>query len=251
MLDSVEPGKTLVSVQWANNETGVLQPILELAAAARAAGAVFHTDAVQAVGKVRIDLDETPIDLLSLSGHKLHGPLGVGALVGPAVRQLDPLVFGGAQEKGLRPGTENVPAIVGLGIALECRAARFDAVADATLALRDQFEARLSALGLVAALNGAPSERLPNTSNVRFADVDGEALTIRLDQLGVRCSQSSACTNHKPEPSYVLRAMGLSEAEAYSSVRFGFSELNTFVDVEAAVDAIATVHESLPRFAVA
>ncbi len=248
---AIDPGRTLVSIQWANNETGVLQPIGRIARGARALGALFHTDAVQAVGKTPINLASLPIDFMSLSGHKLHGPLGVGALVGPGIRRLQPLVYGGSQEDALRPGTENVPGIVGLGRALELRATRFGLVAEQTQQLRGRFESTLTARGLVASVNAGRACRLPNTSNIRFTDVDGEALIIRLDQLGVRCSQSSACTNQKPEPSYVLTAMGLSEAEAYASVRFGFSELNTLDEVEAAVESIATIHASLAQFAIA
>ena len=251
MVRAIEPGRTLVSIQWASNETGAIQPIEELAERARAAGALVHTDAVQAVGKISTNLATLPIDFLSLSGHKLHGPLGAGALVGPGVRRLQPLAYGGSQEGSLRPGTENVPAIVGLGRAFELRAHRFTLVSEQTKRLRERFESRLIEKGLVAGINSGGAPRLPNTSNVRFAGIDGEALTIRLDQVGVCCSQSSACTNQKPEPSYVLRAMGLSETEAYSSIRFGFSEMNTLAEVETVVESIATIHASLARFAVA
>ena len=251
LLAAVDPGRTLVSIQWANNETGVIQSIPDLVQAAKSAGAKFHSDAVQAVGKIPVDLQSTPIDFLALSGHKIHGPLGVGALVGAGIHLLSPVTFGGSQEKAIRPGTENVPAIVGLGVALETRAKRFDGVAEATRSLRDRFERSLESEGLLAGINGSRVPRLPNTSNVRFKQIDGEALPIRLDQLGVRCSQSSACTNHRPEPSYVLRAMGLSEGDAYASVRFGFSELNTVKEVDDAVQRIAAVHASLTRFAVA
>lgn len=251
LVGAIEPGRTLVSIQWANNETGVIQPIPALADAARGAGALFHSDAVQAVGKVPIDLQRIPLDFLSLSAHKVHGPLGVGALVGPGVHQLYPLAFGGSQERALRPGTENVPAIVGLGVALETRAQRFERAAELTRSFRDTFERLLGAGGLAVSFNGSGAPRLPNTSNVRFSAIDGEALPIRLDRMGVRCSQSSACTNRRPEPSYVLRAMGLSEAEAYASVRFGFSELNTAEEVEHAVERITAAHAELARFAVA
>jgi len=138
-----------------------------------------------------------------------------------------------------------------LGRAFELRARRFTLVSEQTKRLRERFESRLIEKELVAGINGGGAPRLPNTSNVRFADIDGEALTIRLDQVGVRCSQSSACTNQKPEPSYVLRATGLSESEAYASVRFAFSELNTIDEVDSAVDSITAIHASLARFAVA
>ena len=251
VTDAIVPGRTLVSVQWANNETGVIQPIPRLVERAHALGALFHTDAVQAVGKLPIDLTAVPVDFLSLSAHKLHGPLGVGALFALERSLLRPLVFGGSQEDSLRPGTENVPGIVGFGVALALRHDRFDAVAKATKEMRDAFELGLVRRGLVRSVNGSRADRLPSTSNIHFLEMDGEALTIRLDQMGVRCSQSSACTNQRPEPSYVLRAMGLTESEAYASVRFGFSELNTMRDVEDAIEAIASVHVSLARFAVA
>ena len=248
---AVVPGRTLVSVQWANNETGVVQPIQRLAELARGLGALFHTDAVQAVGKVSVDLEAVPVDFLSLSGHKLHGPLGVGALVVRDRSLLRPLAFGGDQEGSLRPGTENVPGIVGLGVALALRDQRFDAVAQATREMRDAFERKLAQRGVVRSVNGYRAERLPNTSNIQFLDMDGEALAVRLDQAGVRCSQSSACTNHRPEPSYVLRAMGLTEQQAYASVRFAFSEKNDLSDVESAVASVSSVHASLLPFAVA
>jgi len=248
---AIKPGETLVSLQWANNETGVLQDVVEAAFIASRMGALFHTDAVQAVGKIPIDLRSTPVDLLTLSGHKVHGPLGVGAVVGPGVQRLEPITFGGAQEAKVRPGTENLPAIVGLAEALAIRASRFGEVAAQTRSLRDRFERNLIDAGLVAGVNGGPGERLPNTSNLRFEKVDGEALTIRLDQAGVRCSQSSACTNQKPEPSYVLRAMGLSEDEAYASVRFGLSEFTSLSEIDSALGRISAVHASLARFAFA
>ncbi len=251
VAEAVAPGRTLVSVQWANNETGVVQPIFGLAGRVRSLGGLFHTDAVQAVGKIPVDLDASPVDFLSLSGHKLHGPLGAGALVARDRSLLRPLMFGGEQETALRPGTENVPAIVGLGVALALRENRFETVAGATREMRDAFEAGLARRGLARAVNGSGADRLPNTSNVRFLDLDGEALVVRLDQTGVRCSQSSACTNQRPEPSYVLRAMGLSEHEAYASVRFAFSELNSVADVAGAVEAVSAVHANLLRFAVA
>lgn len=251
LREAILPVQTLVSIQWANNETGVIQDIATLAHTAQELGAVFHTDAVQAVGKVEVDLESTPVDLLSLSGHKVHGPLGVGALVGPGIDRVRPMTRGGSQEQGIRPGTENVPAIAGLATALKLRGQRFGGVAGLTRALRDHLESELIHRGLVASVNGGGAARLPNTSNLRFAGIDGEALTIRLDQVGVRCSQSSACTNQRPEPSYVLRAMGLTEDEAYASVRFGVSELTTREEMDTAIERIGQIHASLSRYAVA
>ena len=182
---------------------------------------------------------------------RFTAPVGVGALVGPGVELVSPLAYGGTQEGALRPGTENLPGIAGLGVALELRASRFERVVAHTLELRTFFESELGTAGVIDEVNGSRAERLTNTSNVRFARIDGEALVVRLDQVGVRCSQSSACTNHKPEPSYVLRAMGLSETEAFASVRFGFSELNNLDEVRAAAESIGQIHASLERFAVA
>ncbi|MDE2784408.1 MAG: cysteine desulfurase family protein [Gemmatimonadota bacterium] len=251
LAESIDPDRTLVSIQWANNETGVVQPISRFVDRVHAARALFHTDAVQAVGKIPVDLTQVPVDFMSVSAHKVHGPLGVGAILARDRHLLRPLVFGGSQEYSLRPGTENLPGIVGFGLALQLRSARLDAVALLTCDMRDVFENALRRRGLVRAVNGAATERLPNTSSICFLDVDGEALTIRLDRAGVRCSQSSACTNQRPEPSYVLREMGLTEAEAYASVRFAFSEFNTMRDVEDTVDEISRIRLSLSRFAVA
>ena len=178
-------------------------------------------------------------------------PLGVGALVTRNRKLLTPLVFGGSQEHSLRPGTENVPGVVGFGVALSLRAARFRAVALLTQDMRDAFERSLLARGLARVINGARVGRLPNTSSVLFLDTDGEALVVRLDQAGCAVPQSSACTNQRPEPSYVLRAMGLTEAEAYASVRFAFSEFNSMRDVSDAVEAVSHVRATLSRFAVA
>ena len=251
LVEAIVPSQTLVSIQWANNETGVIQPIERFAYVARSQGAMFHTDAVQAVGKLSISLSDLPVDLLSVSAHKLHGPMGVGALVGPALKHVSPLLYGGSQEGRLRAGTENVPGIVGLGCAVEVRSARLSNVTETTSGLRDRFESGLISAGLVDVVNGSRAPRLPNTTNLQFTATDGEALTLRLDQEGVRCSQSSACTNQKPEPSYVLRAMGLSEDEAWASIRFGFSELNNETEVDIAVEAITRIQQALSRFAVA
>lgn len=251
LFDAIAPGRTLVSIQWANSETGVVQPIARIVERAHAMSALFHTDAVQAVGKIPVDVNRVPVDFMSLSAHKVHGPLGVGALLARDRALLRPMILGGSQERSLRPGTENVPAIVGFGVALSIRASRLGAVSLRTREMRNEFESGLRRRGLVRAINGAGAERVPHTSNVQFLNTDGEALTLRLDQAGVRCSQSSACTNRRPEPSYVLRAMGLSEVEAYASVRFAFSEFNSMQDVTDAVETISLVRASQPRFAVA
>lgn len=248
LQDAIQPQRTLVSVQWANNETGVLQPLETIADLCQARGAVLHSDAVQAVGKLPVDLSKIPVDFLSLSGHKLHGPVGSGLLFRRDSAALSPVLPGGGQESGIRPGTENIPAVVGLAVALERRSEGLHGIIGHLGALRHRFESGLNEAGVIDAVNGGGTPRIPNTSNVTFKGVDGEALLLRLDQEGVQCSQSSACTNRKPEPSYVLRAMGLSEDEAFRSVRFSFSELNTTDEVDRALDTLRTLHSTLTRF---
>lgn len=248
LSNAIQPGSTLVSVQWANNETGVLQPMPAIAEVCRVNAALLHSDAVQAIGKVPVNVEDTPVDFLSLSGHKVHGPLGVGALYVRNPSEFGPLLPGGGQERGNRPGTENLPACVGLSTALELRSDRFDGVARQTSRLRDELEDSLHMTGVTERINGAEAPRLPNTTNITFRDVDGEALLLRLDQAGVRCSQSSACTNRKPEPSYVLRAMGLTEDQAFRSLRFSVSELNSPEEVERTCRTIEALQASLAPF---
>jgi cysteine desulfurase len=241
---------SLVSIQWANNETGVVQPVAEIGELCREYDLPLHVDAAQAIGKVEMDLAAMSIDFASLTAHKIHGPVGIGAIYARDVAQLRPLFFGGPQESGLRPGTENLPGIVGFGVAAQARRERFADIERQLGRLRDAFEKRVLDQVLGVQVNGAGAQRLANTTNLRFAAVDGQALVARLDQAGVRCSQSSACTSRHPEPSHVLRAMGLSSSEAWSSVRFSFAETNTMDDVAAAADLIAQSCERLRRFAV-
>jgi len=237
--DAVSQHTDLVSIQWANNETGVIEPIAEISELCREREIPFHTDAAQAVGKLPLSVGEHPIDYLTFTAHKLHGPMGVGAVYARDLRTLRPILFGGDQEHGLRGGTENVPGIVGFGKAAELRRSRLPEIIDELTRLRDQFESRVQQAIADVRINGASAERICNTSNLLFEGVDGQALVARLDQDGIRCSQSSACTNQRPEPSYVLRAMGLSEADAYASVRFGFSIENTASEVEYVVERLA------------
>jgi cysteine desulfurase len=250
LKSALSDGMSLVSVQWVNNETGVIQPVEEIGQLCMEAGIPFHTDAAQAVGKIRINLSELPIDYLSFTGHKLHAPQGVGVLYAKNMRSICPMLYGGSQENSIRPGTENLAGIAGLGKAVELRASEFDRNIEYMDSLRKAFESML--LGAVHSIriNGVGAPRVCNTTNVLFEGVDGQALTARLDQEGIRCSQSSACTNQRPEPSYVLRAMGLTEDEAYSSIRFSFSVLNTLQDVERAVPTIAKLCERLRAFGI-
>jgi len=239
---------TLVSVQWVNNETGVIQPIESIGAICRSRGVPFHTDASQAAGKLNIDLSKQPVDLLTLTAHKIHGPQGVGAAYARTPRWLVPMFHGGPQENDLRPGTENLPGIVGFGKAAELRVHQFDSVVETLRQLRDQFEQRVRQVVPNVTLNGNLKHRVCNTSNLCFHGVDGQALVARLDQEGIRCSQSSACTNQRPEPSYVLRAMGLTEDEAYSSVRFSFGVENATEEIEIVAELIRDICQQLRGF---
>jgi cysteine desulfurase len=216
---SLTPRTRLVAIQWVNSETGTLQPVMQIAAECRTAGVPFLVDASQAVGRLSTDVNLLKCDFLTFSGHKLHAPQGVGAIYVRPGAKLLPLIFGGSQESGLRAGTENLPGIVGFGVAARHRVDCLDAAIDHLQSLRNEFERDVIAGLADVSINGDVNNRVVNTSNLRFEGVDGEALVARLDQQGVRCSQSSACTNHRPEPSYVLRAMGLTDHQGPSWFR--------------------------------
>jgi cysteine desulfurase NifS len=244
LRDALTDETLLVSIQMANNEVGTVEPVRELAALAHARGALFHTDAVQAVGKIPVDVEALGVDLLTLAAHKLRGPKGVGALY---VRQgitLEPLVHGGKQEGGLRAGTENVAGIVGLGKAAELALAdpeRWQRVR----ALRDRLEQGVRALVPGARLNGHRERRLPNTLNLTVPALRGESLVIALDQHGISLSSGSACKSGSPEPTHVLAAMGRTDEEAHCSVRLSLSERTTEDDIQATLQALARVLEEL------
>jgi len=233
----------LVSIMMANNEVGTVQPIRELAAIAHAAGALFHTDAVQAAGKIPVDVQALDVDLLSLSAHKLHGPKGVGALYVRQGVELEPLIHGGFQEGRLRAGTENVAGIVGLGAAADL--ARRSLHETGTLQnLRDRLETGVRALIPKARLNGATDARLPNVLNLTLPDLRGESIVVAMDQRGIALSSGSACKSGSPDPTHVLLAMGRSPAEAHCAVRFSLSHQTGESDIEVALAALADVlHE--------
>lgn len=234
----------LVSIMAANNETGALQPIAELARVAHARGALLHTDAVQLLGKVPIDVDALGVDLLTVSAHKIGGPKGVGALFVRRGLELEPLVHGGGQEWGLRAGTENVPGIAGFGKACELAQRRLLAGEPERLArLRDRLEAGLLELVAGARVNGPGGERLPNTSNLTLPGIRGESLVLLADRLGVAFSSGSACKSGDPTPSHALRAMGLSEEQAHCSVRLSLGPDSAEADVERCIAVIAEVLE--------
>ncbi|QAT86372.1 putative cysteine desulfurase [Corallococcus coralloides] len=239
VLEALTPDTALCSLMWANNETGVLQPVAETARACRQRGILFHTDAVQAAGKVPLTLREVDADLLSLSAHKFGGPQGVGVLVvrkGVDVRALTP----GHQEGGRRGGTQNVPYAEALALALELAAAEQSSTAARVAALRDTFEQQVLQRLPGVTVNGAGAPRVPNTSNLRFEGVEGEALLMALDLEDIRVSSGAACASGTLSPSHVLRAMGLSPAEARSSLRFSLGPSTTGAEVSRVVDALCT-----------
>ena len=242
----------LVSVMWANNETGVIQPIPEIAERAHAAGAVMMSDATQAVGKLPISVNHDGVDLLALSAHKLYGPKGVGALYvrqrGPRVK-LRPQVTGGGQEEGLRGGTLNVPGIVGLGMAAQVARREQDDDAERLEALRDRFEAAVCDAVPGTAVNAAGAPRLPNTTSLRFEGARAAQLLPVMH--GVAASNGSACHAASDEPSHVLRAMGLTEEQARASVRFSLGRPTTEAEVDAAVERVAEAVHTVRRRAAA
>ena len=239
-------GAAFVSIMAANNETGVIQPLREVAEHARASGLPVHSDAVQAVGKIPLDVREIGVDLLSLSAHKFHGPKGVGALYIRSGLKFEPLLRGGGQEAGRRSGTENTAGIVGMGAAAACaaRCLTESGISQAT-SIRDVFEKRVltEISGIVP--NGDPANRLPNTSHLSFEQCDSAGLLILLDEAGVACSAGSACMTGKQKPSHVQLAMGIPEIRAKSSLRFGFSRLNTLEEAHAVADALKKAVEKL------
>jgi cysteine desulfurase len=237
--------RTIVSLMWANNETGVLFPIHECAVKAKERGALFHTDAVQAVGKVPIDLKKTPVDLLALSGHKLHAPKGIGALFVRKGTTIEPLLHGGHQERGLRAGTENIAYIVGLGAACELAQKHMDEENYAIKRFRDKLEAALLATCPAAKLNGHKTSRLPNTTNISFEAIEGEGILLHLDELGIAASSGSACTTGSLEPSHVMRAMGIPYTFAHSSIRFSLSWYTTQQEIDAVIAAMPPIINKL------
>ncbi len=238
---AITPSTLLVSVMAANNEIGTLQPIAEIGALCRDRGVLFHTDAVQAIGAVPIDVQAQCIDLLSLSAHKFHGPKGVGALYIRKGTRIAPLIHGGAQERGYRAGTENLPGVVGLGKAIELAVTALPENAARMTVLRDRLIAAVMARIPDARLNGHPTLRLPGNVNLSFRRVEGEALLLRLDLAGVAGSSGSACTSGALDPSHVLMAIGLTEAEANGALRLTLGAGTTEQEIDAAVDRLVPI----------
>jgi cysteine desulfurase len=254
---ALRPNTKLVSIMYANNETGVIQPIAELARIAHAAGALFHTDAVQAAGKLPLDLSPRgplkDVDLLSISGHKIHGPKGIGVLFVRRSVRLAPMMHGGTHERQRRAGTENVTSVVGLGKAVELAQAWLTTDGPARLAaLRDRLEQGILAQVEQCGINGAGAPRVDNTTNLYFDHVEAEALLIALDLKGLSVSGGSACQSGATEPSHVLTAMGLSPARARASLRFSLSKFNTEEEVDEALKlipaAVARLRDLSPTY---
>ena len=239
--EEIDENTALVSVMWANNEIGNIFPVRELAEMAHAKGALFHTDAVQAVGKVPINLATDGIDFLSLSGHKLHAPKGVGALYVRRGIRFHPFVIGGHQENGRRAGTENVASLVGLGAAAELAKANMEKENTFVRSLRDTLEQGVVATIKDVRVNGDVANRLPNTTNISFEYIEGESILMMLDQFGICASSGSACTTGSLEPSHVLRAMALPYTAAHGAIRFSFSRYNTMDEVQFTLEKLPPI----------
>lgn len=242
---ALRPDTALVSVMWANNETGVLFPIQEIAGLCQAKGVLCHTDAVQAAGKISIDVKELGVDFLSLSAHKLHAPKGIGALYVKRHTRFQPYLVGGGQERGRRGGTENVPYIVAFGRAAELALEKSGGETARIRGLRDRLEAGILDRIAGASRNGPAEPRLPNTSNVSFRGVEAEGILLLLDQAGVCASSGSACTTGSLDPSHVLTAMGCTASRARASVRFSLGVYNTSAEVDYLLDQLTRIIERL------
>ncbi|MEJ2658729.1 MAG: cysteine desulfurase NifS [Desulfobacterales bacterium] len=235
----------IVSIMWANNESGVIFPIEEIGKVLKKKGIVFHTDAVQAVGKIPIDLKNVDVDMLSLSGHKLHGPKGVGALYVRKGTKFSPFLIGGHQEKGRRGGTENAASIIGLGKASELAARNLFSENKKVKQLRDKLETEILNRVPNAIVNGDRENRLPNTTSIAFEFVEGESILLMMDEYGICASSGSACTSGSLEPSHVLRAMGVPFTAAQGSVRFSLSIYNTEEEIEFVIEKLPPIIERL------
>jgi cysteine desulfurase len=227
LKNAVDSNTAIVSAMWGNNETGTIFPVAEIAAIAHAQGAYFHTDAVQAAGKVKIDVQAVNADFLSISGHKLHAPKGVGALYVRRGIAFTPLICGGHQERSRRGGTENVTSIIGLGKACEIAREKLEEEYAYLKGMRDAFEAKVAAVIPRIRINGDPENRLPGTSSISFECIEGESILMLLDVFGICASSGSACTTGSLEPSHVLRAMGIPYSAAHGTIRFSLSRYNT------------------------
>jgi len=245
LRDELRDDTAIVSIMMANNETGVVFDVAAAGEIVKEKGVVFHVDGVQAAGKIALDLQNSPIDLFSLSGHKLHASKGVGALYVHKGTKLRPLIVGGHQERGRRAGTENVAALAGMGVACDLAAAQIKNENTVVRGLRDRLEQGLLAAIPDCQANGDPVRRLPNTSNISFRYIEGEGILLLLDRVGVAASSGSACTSGSLEPSHVLRAMGLPFTLTHGSIRFSLSRYNTQDEVDYVIQALPPIIERL------
>ena len=246
LYDSLSDDTAIVSLMWGNNETGVVFPIEEISREVKSRGIIFHTDAVQAVGKIPINIGETGVDMLSLSGHKFHSPKGIGALYIRKGTKFSPFMIGGHQEKGRRGGTENTASIIGLGKAAELAAAHLAENGYARISrLRDRLEQTVLAKVSNVLINGDPANRLPNTTSVAFEYVEGEAILLMMNEHGICASSGSACTSGSLEPSHVLRAMGVPFTAAHGSIRFSLSLYNTEAEVDVILEKLPPIIDRL------
>jgi len=247
LQSQIDDDTALVTIMYANNETGVIFPVEKIAQLAADRAVVFHTDAVQVVGKLPLNLAESKIDLLSLSGHKLHAPKGIGVLYVRKGTRLSPFMLGGHQEGGKRAGTENVPAIIGLGKACELAAKNIEEENKRVKYLRDKLENAIVNSCPNAVINGNRDNRLPNTSNISFDYIEGEAILLMLDRFGICASSGSACTSGSLEPSHVLRAMGVPFTSAHGSIRFSLSRYNTEEQIDYTIDKMPGIVSKLRK----
>jgi cysteine desulfurase len=242
---ALTPDTAIVSLMWANNETGVIFPIEKAAEMARERRILFHTDAVQAVGKIPINLADTPIDMLSLSGHKLHAPKGIGVLYLRKGTKFSPYLVGGHQERGRRGGTEATPSIIGLGVAAELAQKKMDIENTFVKGLRDRLENTILNTVANTKVNGDRENRLPNTTNISFEFVEGEGILLMMDEFGICASSGSACTSGSLQPSHVLRAMGIPFTMAHGSIRFSLSVYNTDEEMDFVIEKLPPIIETL------
>jgi cysteine desulfurase len=242
---SMTPDTAIVSLMWGNNETGVVFPVKEAAAMARERGILFHTDAVQSTGKIPIDMKKNEIDMLSISGHKLHAPKGIGVLYIRKGTKFSPFLIGGHQERGRRGGTENTPSIIGLGKACELAAKNMDKENKEVKRLCDKLEKELLKRIPQSRVNGDTANRLPNTTNISFEFVEGEAILLLMNEHGICASSGSACTSGSLQPSHVLRAMGVPFTMAHGSIRFSLSIYNTEAEIDFVIEKMPPIIERL------
>lgn len=245
LYNSLTDDTAIVSIMWANNETGMIFPVQELSQVIKTKGIVFHTDAVQAVGKLPIDVSKSEIDMLSISGHKIHAPKGIGALYVRKGTRFSPFLIGGHQEGGRRGGTENVAYIVGIGKASELAATHLEEMATRVEKLRDKLENELLKRIPNAMINGDTENRLPNTTSISFEYVEGESILLMMDELGICASSGSACTSGSLEPSHVLRAMGVPFTAAHGSIRFSLGIYSTEEEIDFIVEKLPPIIENL------